>query len=176
MVAISSIPMVLVGGRCSRGGIICDSLGSVIRAFSSFYENGTIMFAEIMALKEGLRLCRSMGFANFTVETDSKVVVLVIMHNESAPWRYEYEPRDYRSNLGDYSLVHVFRERNQVAERLATIAHTHQDLYKRITYFCKICNIMMNQLGLSRLEYFISDKFAQILRDFPNCLRNCLFY
>lgn len=50
-----------VAGQCAGGGIIRDSHGKLVCAFSHFYGKGTNMKAELLAIRDVVSLCRSKG-------------------------------------------------------------------------------------------------------------------
>lgn len=62
-------------GSIACGGIIRDSNGDMVAAFSTFYGDSTNNIAKFMALKEGLELCRSMNLENIRVECVLHAVV-----------------------------------------------------------------------------------------------------
>lgn len=72
-------------GVCTCGGIIRDSCGYMVCAFSHFYGPGTNMLAEISALRDGLRLCRSLNLMHVLVETDSAVAALGVTNSQQVP-------------------------------------------------------------------------------------------
>lgn len=94
-------------------------------AFSS-YGNGTNMEGEVLALKDGITLCRNKGFTSVQGQTDSKIAVDFLKHQAQFPWRLEYSLRECSSLLGHYGIEHIYREGNRVADSLANEAHRHK--------------------------------------------------
>lgn len=87
------------------------------------------MRAEILALKDRLRMCCSIVLESVLVETDSLVAVLVIKQSQKPRWRYIYDLRTCWDLLGTFALSHVFREQYHVADRLAACTHEHQEFH-----------------------------------------------
>lgn len=76
---------------CAGSGIIWDSNGQMVRAFLTFYGEGTNMYAEILALQDGLQMCRTLALGLVIVETDLLVSVRVIKNDYAIPLMYKYE-------------------------------------------------------------------------------------
>lgn len=72
------------------GGIIRDSKGCLVAAFSNFYGQGTNTLAEFLALRDGLDLCKTMGLEDVIVESDSQVVVAAIHSRHNNHWKLQY--------------------------------------------------------------------------------------
>lgn len=83
------------------------------------------MQAEDFALRDGLKLCNSLQLSNVEVESDSKVAVQVLQGFHQVPWQLSYAIRRCRLRLDPFKIQHVFRERNQVADKLAAHAYSH---------------------------------------------------
>lgn len=88
------------------------------------YGRGTNTLAEILALKDGLRLCRDLNISRVLVERDSEVVVMAIRACSIGNWRLEYSLRDCLNLLPiSFEIIHGYRQKNQVVYRLAAAAH-----------------------------------------------------
>jgi ribonuclease HI len=117
-------------GLSSGAGVIRDDAGSVLRAFSSFYGEGTNTEAETRALQEGLQMCSEMGLTAVLVESDSEYVVRCIQGDYSPTHSIIYRIRRCRRLLqGLGTISHVFREANSVADLLAAEAYSHRDRF-----------------------------------------------
>ncbi|GLJ14967.1 hypothetical protein SUGI_0244350 [Cryptomeria japonica] len=78
--------------------------------------------AKLKALDRGLELCYEKGIANVNIEGDSQLVVNVILKSNILSWKLKkWLPGifDKLSRLSNYSIAHVFREGNKVANWLA---------------------------------------------------------
>ena len=76
-------------GMTTTGGVLRDHQGVVLAAFGSFLGHQSILFAELMALLEGLDLAAQLGFSNLEVESDSATVSWAIS-NRFVRWDFAY--------------------------------------------------------------------------------------
>ncbi|MQL90031.1 hypothetical protein Taro_022610 [Colocasia esculenta] len=110
-------------GDCGGGGCIRDKHGTVVMAFSHFYGYGSSMLAEARALCDGLRLVELFGIRLSIINSDSMALVSSIKSGRCPSWRAYHWWRDVQStfNRNGFSLCHVYRESNQVADSLANL-------------------------------------------------------
>ena len=106
------------------GGIIHDSYGRVVRAFSSFYGYQTNTKSDAMALLEGLQLCLSLDLSNVIVETDSLTLLNTVKGLEKCPWCIHGEVARISILVAklEFILTHCYREVNFVIDGLAKLA------------------------------------------------------
>ncbi|CAA7405713.1 unnamed protein product [Spirodela intermedia] len=71
-----------VGGR----GILRDPTGSIIFAFSYFYNIQTNTAAEAMAIRDGLLLCEERNLHDIVIESDSRVLVQMLRAGSCSHW------------------------------------------------------------------------------------------
>ncbi|MQL99123.1 hypothetical protein Taro_031842 [Colocasia esculenta] len=110
-------------GLCGGGGCIRDKHGNVLLAFSNYYGAGNSLIAEARALCDGLQLAHFVGVRLSAIYSDFSTLVQSMQQGKCPSWlihRWWRSSRDLLDN--GYSLVHVFRETNQVADRLANHA------------------------------------------------------
>ena len=62
-------------GMAATGGVLGDHQGMILVAFGFFLGHLSILFAELMALLEGLDLAAQLGFSDLKVESDSATIV-----------------------------------------------------------------------------------------------------
>lgn len=138
-------------GICTGGGIIRESNGNMVIAFSNFYGLGSNNYAEFAALRDGLNLCHALGINQVMIESDSMLVVTAIRSRRVMSWRLEYVFRQCMVALWSTPLVidHIFRQRNMVADRLAAWAHEHKSSREVAT---------MRNLPKQIRSYIITDK------------------
>lgn len=80
--------------------------------------------AEFLALKDGLKLCRELNIDPVLIESDSELVVKAIEARKVSNWQLEYPlPKCLMSFSDNFKIAHGFRQKNQVADRLAAVAH-----------------------------------------------------
>lgn len=111
-----------------------DHQGHFIGGFSSYYGVETNNLAEFLALRDGLLMCLAMTIDQVFIESDSMVVVTSIKSGNLNNWKLEFAYREcLKLMLTMADIVHGFRQKNQVADRLEAIAHTpreHKDYYR----------------------------------------------
>ncbi|KAM3362308.1 putative protein isoform X2 [Capsicum galapagoense] len=111
-------------GRAGIGGLVRNSHGDLLMAFSiPIYSNSSNM-AEAMATEFGVKWCYQFGHTNFTLELDS--MNLVNMINNSGVTNMKLKPMiDSINNINNevqMQVRHCYREGNQVADFLAKMA------------------------------------------------------
>lgn len=82
--------------------------------------------AELWGLREGLRLCLSLNIQRIQIEMDSAVIVNILKDRRQASQALSVLMMDCHCLLqqfATYSITHVFREGNAVADRLANLGH-----------------------------------------------------
>ena len=83
--------------------------------------------AEAFALREGLLKARDLGCLNVLVEGDSKLVVNCVLGSVNPPWRLLHIIHDIRmiaDSFESFSISHIFREANFVADSLAQLGQS----------------------------------------------------
>lgn len=71
-------------------GILHDYQGMVLAACSSFVSHQAILYAELMAVCEGLELVAQLGYSVLEVEFDSAIAVSWIQSSAFVCWFYAY--------------------------------------------------------------------------------------
>lgn len=112
------------------GGMVRDSYGRPILSFSEFIGVGSNIMAEIIAIWRGLLLCSDHKFFPLWIETDS-LVSLFILRSQKCSWELDHIVSRIHILTTDRSIhmSHILRERNSVADALATSAHEHKKIY-----------------------------------------------
>ncbi|XP_071917134.1 uncharacterized protein [Coffea arabica] len=113
-------------GMSGGGGVIRDSDGHLVFAFSAFLGEETSLRAEILALLIGLRLCVGRGVATPFVQSDSAVLVGVLQRRFHYPWHVRAEVEQIWqmvTEVGRFS--HYVRETNKVTDVLANVGVRH---------------------------------------------------
>ncbi|XP_027158289.1 uncharacterized protein LOC113759910 [Coffea eugenioides] len=96
-------------GCSGAGGVLRDSDGNVLRAFSSFLGVRTNMEAESLALLEGIQISSTFQFLQ--VEMDSQVLLNMMNSGGRVPWKlWETVSRIRSLVMGrQISFTHVYR-------------------------------------------------------------------
>ncbi|XP_071933175.1 uncharacterized protein [Coffea arabica] len=109
-------------GRAGRGGVLRNSEGRLLFAFSTFLGHCTSIQAEVKALLFGVNLCISCGYVRVQLEVDSLVLVQVLQRATRYPWSIDTEIRSLLQLSSHFvSISHCFRESNKVADGLSNI-------------------------------------------------------
>lgn len=112
--------------KCGGGGVVRDTGGKMISAFTLSLTNGTSAWAEASALLYGVKWCIDNNFQSFFAESDSKTLVDMINKCQVPPWKVSDEVKELNrlKELTGFDLGHCFREANQVADKLAELSHS----------------------------------------------------
>ncbi|KAJ8642101.1 hypothetical protein MRB53_018795 [Persea americana] len=110
-------------GSGSGGGIIRNHNGEFLEAFCHFYGVVTSVEAEFRALRDGLDLCEDLC-THLEIECDSQVIVEAVSKRRNVPWKVRDLWLDILDSLRriTWTISHVFREGNCVADCLASIS------------------------------------------------------
>lgn len=114
-------------GLSGGGMVVRDCKGQLVTAAAAaFYGVGSNMMAECLALLDGLTLIRQNGLEghHFLIESDSQVLVQMVMGNAVVPWRLKGLLDQILKELEtlNYHLRHIYREANTFADFLASYA------------------------------------------------------
>ncbi|CAN1131008.1 Putative ribonuclease H protein At1g65750 [Linum perenne] len=114
-------------GATAIGGIIRDSAGSLVRAFSANVGNCSITRAELRAIVEGLKLAWSLGIRKVAIQSDSAAAVTMLQASGRPTHRHAAlvaDFQDIRDRQWEVSITHIFREANCCADYLANLGHS----------------------------------------------------
>ncbi|XP_027184038.1 uncharacterized protein LOC113782345 [Coffea eugenioides] len=109
-------------GTSGGGGILRDTAGCFVFAFSCFSGDVTSLHSELRAMLYGVKLCVQRGIIPIHVESDSLLLVRMVRGELRVPWflRREFEELiAFRHHL--HAVTHCFREVNRVADRLSNV-------------------------------------------------------
>jgi ribonuclease HI len=113
-------------GPSSVGVIIRDSKGQTLREHHRYLGEGTNNMAEYSALKDALNLAKELGATSVKVHSDSQLLVRQFNGQyrvkNARLFSYLVEIQSLRSQFASLELVHVPREQNKDADRLANAA------------------------------------------------------
>ncbi|XP_042969986.1 uncharacterized protein LOC122302667 [Carya illinoinensis] len=110
--------------KAGAGGLIRDSRGNLVLAFSYPLDFGTNNYAEFMSLLHGVRHVRRLGFRNVEIEMNSMVVVNWILASNCPIWYLEdywIELMELLCNI-NFSIRHVYRQGSSPTDFLAKLA------------------------------------------------------
>ncbi|GLT46248.1 hypothetical protein SLA2020_200190 [Shorea laevis] len=114
-------------GPASAGGVIRDHLGRWLSGFACKIGFTSSLRAELWGIREGLLLAYQRNIRNLVVETDSSVAVQLLSHCVSSNhplYSLILDCREILSRIPQTSIQHAYREANQCADALTTMAHS----------------------------------------------------
>ncbi|XP_048503863.1 uncharacterized protein LOC125499345 [Beta vulgaris subsp. vulgaris] len=118
----------LASGQAAFGFVIRDSEGLIqLCGAGSLDVDASILEAEAMGLREGIRGARSLGITKIMVEGDNLAVVNAIKQVWKIPWTIHSIIVDTAKDLAqfeDFQVSHVFREANAAADWMAHRGHS----------------------------------------------------
>ncbi|PWA90722.1 non-LTR retroelement reverse transcriptase [Artemisia annua] len=110
-------------GEAGGGGILQDSQGCFLRAFTENHGICTVTRSEILALLRGIVMARDVGIRKLIIKLDSEVVVRLMegetIHHSPAFYSVQTCRDLLRSSGWEVKLEHCYRESNIAADWLA---------------------------------------------------------
>ncbi|XP_070007342.1 uncharacterized protein [Nicotiana sylvestris] len=117
-------------GRSSIGFCIRNENGDIVKSVGKEIEETTNTVAEAKAMVEALRFCRFQQYSHVWLQTNS-MVLKKIMDGIWKPPRIiseQVEEMMQLMNEGNYTVTHIHREGNRLADRLANYALDHGEI------------------------------------------------
>lgn len=117
-------------GKGASGGILRDQNGRLIFAYYKEFGDVDVLTTESLSLLHGLELCWEKEVHDLDVEVDSEVLVRMLSSGVLAKWMLCNVLQKTMELLLELSssVVHVYREANAVADKLAGF-HLNGDAY-----------------------------------------------
>ncbi|HEY3306438.1 MAG TPA: ribonuclease HI family protein [Candidatus Binatia bacterium] len=113
-------------GEAGSGAVIFDETGKTIRELTRYLGRATNNVAEYEAFLMGLEEVLRLGGKRLRVESDSELLVRqlngVYRVKDEKLSRLHQEAQALLRQLDSYRIIHVRREKNRVADRLANQA------------------------------------------------------
>ena len=142
---------VLHNNQASAGFVIRDSQGTPILASAKDIGHSSVVVAEAMALREGLRQAICIGHSHIIVEGDSNILIDSISGISPIPWRIKFLVQDigrFASRCSQISFVHIWREANFVADAIAKAGHSlNISVWENSLPLCAANAFHFDQLG-----------------------------
>ncbi|XP_060195177.1 uncharacterized protein LOC132624410 [Lycium barbarum] len=111
-------------GSSGGGGVIRDSQGKMIMAYSIPFDEVSNNVAEAKALLFGIQWSIQNGINSLELETDSMILAAWVKDVFKIPWQVDAIKRALTGT--SWSIKHCFREANKVADTLASLSHSFQ--------------------------------------------------
>lgn len=113
-------------GPASLGVIVRDERGATLREHYRFLGEATNNIAEYSALADALALAKELGGTELTIRSDSQLLVRQFngQYRVKNPGLFKklVEIQQSRNQFKSIELIHVPREENKDADRLANLA------------------------------------------------------
>ncbi|XP_027151921.1 uncharacterized protein LOC113751976 [Coffea eugenioides] len=107
-------------GASRGGGVVRNSQGGFVLAFSCSFGVSTSLHAELKALAHGVQQCIAWGFLELHLEVDSLSLVRIMSGDQACPWQLQLEVDDLLQHRRLFrSITHCYREANKPSDRLA---------------------------------------------------------
>ncbi|CAN1800305.1 Putative ribonuclease H protein At1g65750 [Linum perenne] len=114
-------------GRSAAGGLIRDSEGNCLDAYTINLGACSITRAEIRGAIEGVRRAWRQGYRKLEIQMDSTAAVAILLDKESTlSHQYALEALEFKDWLQrDWTVTikHIYREANHAADYLANLGH-----------------------------------------------------
>ncbi|CAN1830176.1 Putative ribonuclease H protein At1g65750 [Linum perenne] len=115
-------------GKAAAGGILIDSNGNCILAYTMNLGICSITRAEIRGALEGVRRAWNSGYRRLEIQIDSQAVVALLRETSSKITHSHalevLEFQDWMKHDWEVKLIRVYREANHAADHLASRGHT----------------------------------------------------
>lgn len=117
-------------GAGGGGGVLRDHDGRSVFAFSTVFGSCTNNEVELQTIVEGIKICCQCGYSCIDIECDSLIVVSWLMNKTCTVW-YLWDFWDHQLTFFDgidFSIKHIFREGNKVADELARVGSLGKEI------------------------------------------------
>ncbi|CAL1406826.1 unnamed protein product [Linum trigynum] len=113
-------------GSATAGGVIRDSPGRFMRAFSIDLGAHSITHAELVGLYHGVHIASEMGIQKMRLQTDSRTALAIIQSDrDNHPHRtLENSIIELLNREWETTMEHVYQEGNYVAYFMAEVGHS----------------------------------------------------
>ncbi|CAN1785082.1 Putative ribonuclease H protein At1g65750 [Linum perenne] len=115
-------------GRATAGGILRDSEGRGLLAFSMNLGRCSITRAEMRGAIEGLRRTWDAGHRNVILRMDSRAAIALLTNASETPHQHAmeaFEFQDLQRRDWRLEIEHTFREGNRTADFLASLGYDY---------------------------------------------------
>ncbi|CAN1138870.1 Putative ribonuclease H protein At1g65750 [Linum perenne] len=116
------------GGRAAAGGLVRNSDGRCLLAFSMNLGNCSVTRAELRGAIEGLQRTWNAGYRNVIAQLDSRAAILILNSEDGVSNQFALEKAQFQELRGrGWNLVikHTYREGNRAADYLASIGYDY---------------------------------------------------
>ncbi|CAN1130257.1 Putative ribonuclease H protein At1g65750 [Linum perenne] len=134
--------------KASAGGVLRNSEGRCLLAFSMNLGSCSITRAEMRGAIEGLKRTWEAGFRRVVLKMDSKAVISLLTSADMSTHQHSVEKLEFQELIRrdwEIQVEHTFREGNQTADFLASLgygypfgSHTVLSSDSRLGYFLRL--------------------------------------
>ena len=136
-------------GVSVSGGILRNSSGLPLFAFSAYFGELSSLRIEALALAMGFRLCFQKGFTDVSIQVDSLVLVGILQRRLQCPWVIRREV-DQGMITDVARLSHCYREANRLADSLAKVSASNNN--QNVTIYDEFNAIPRQTRGEIRID------------------------
>ncbi|XP_075092253.1 uncharacterized protein LOC142172518 [Nicotiana tabacum] len=117
-------------GRSSIGFCIRNENGDIVKSVGREIEETTNTVAEPKAMVEALRFCRFQQYPHVWLQTDSMLLKKIMDRIWKPPWIISEQVEEIMQLMtgGNYTVTHIHREGNKLADHLANYALDHGEI------------------------------------------------
>ncbi|XP_075098658.1 uncharacterized protein LOC142175552 [Nicotiana tabacum] len=117
-------------GRSSIGFCIRNENGDIVKSVGKEIEETTNTVAEVKAIVEALRFCRFQQYSHVWLQADSMLLKKIMDGIWKPPWIISEQVEEMMQlmNRGNYTVTHIHREGNKLADHLANYALDHGEI------------------------------------------------
>nr|XP_016466901.1 PREDICTED: uncharacterized protein LOC107789578 [Nicotiana tabacum] len=117
-------------GRSSIGFCIRNENGDIVKSVGREIEETTNTVAEAKAMVEALRFCRFQQYSHVWLQTDSMLLKKIMDGIWKPPWIISEQVEEMMQlmNGGNYTVTHIHREGNKLADHFANYALDHGEI------------------------------------------------
>ncbi|XP_027170023.1 uncharacterized protein LOC113769901 [Coffea eugenioides] len=139
-------------GMSGGGGVLRNSNGELVVAFSAFLGKQSSLRAEVLALLAGVQLCEARRMATPFVQLDFGILVGILQRRFHSPWYVRMEVEEIWQRVAvENEVSYCVREANKVADALANVGDTHiQDSLRIYDSFQAIPVLARGELRLDQ--------------------------
>ncbi|CAN1752800.1 Putative ribonuclease H protein At1g65750, partial [Linum perenne] len=117
-----------LGGKAAAGGLIRNSEGRCLLAFSMNLGNCSVTRAELRGAIEGLHRAWEAGYRKVIAQLDSRVAISILTSGDRLSNQFALEKarfQELRSREWNLVIKHTYREGNRAADYLASIGYDY---------------------------------------------------
>lgn len=117
----------VIKGKRVTGFVLRNCSGQLIQVAAYPIGMSTVLRAEAVDLRNGVRMTVQLDIKNIIIEGDIKIIIDTFRGISSVPWQVQLliqDVREYLKQFHEVQIQHVYREANRAADFLSRLGHT----------------------------------------------------